>query len=106
MRIHIAAACLKLLIQTLSVSPQQPAVKGSIEGTIMCSGAGDSIPGARVTLNSNGPTAITDGQGIFIFKELNPGAYRLSAGANGFAKQEYGQRTFGGQGDGDPRPYL
>lgn len=98
MKVHIAAACLTLLLQTLSALPQQPAAKGSIEGTVTRAGAGDPIPGARVTLNSNGSTAMTDGQGKFSFKDLNPGAYRVSAGANGYAKQEYGQRTFIGQG--------
>jgi hypothetical protein len=141
MRLATAVACLAFLIQTISASPfqQQPAAKGSIEGSVTRAGTGDPIPGARVTLTRTGPvpppntppppplppgrvndvayaqalsnysseigrigsqaaSVLTDSQGRFSAKDLDAGAYRLSAGANGYAKQEYGQRTPGGQG--------
>jgi len=41
---------------------------------------------------------ITDVQGHFEFPELQAGAYRLSVAANGYVRQEYGQRIFPGQG--------
>jgi hypothetical protein len=40
----------------------------------------------------------TDGQGKFVLKDLDPGSYRLVIAANGFVKQEYGQRVYGAQG--------
>lgn len=127
MRLAAAGACLALLIQTMSASPLRPqsAAKGSIEGVVTRSGTGDPIPGARVTLtravasspqgapppplgrvnvesglspNANATSAVTDSQGRFTFKDLDSGAYRVSAGANGYSKQEYGQRTSGAQG--------
>jgi protocatechuate 3,4-dioxygenase beta subunit len=38
-------------------------------------------------------TATTDAQGKFEFKDVEPGSYRLTAARNGFARQEYGQRS-------------
>jgi protocatechuate 3,4-dioxygenase beta subunit len=45
-----------------------------------------------------GSSVITDNQGRFTIRDLDPGAYRISVGANGYAKQEYGQRTPSGLG--------
>jgi len=123
MQLHIAAACFTLLLQAVSAPSQQPVTKGSIEGTVTRSGSGQPIPGARVTLGitvasptsigglntvssaqsntplgSNSPSTVTDGQGKFSFRDLYPGAYSLSVGANGYAKQEYGRRTLVGPG--------
>jgi Carboxypeptidase regulatory-like domain len=127
MRLAAGGACLALLLQTLTASPfqQQPAAKGSIEGVVTRAGTGDPIPGARVTLTrigagfpqgappppsarvaiesvlsptASGISAVTDSQGRFTFKDLDSGAYRVSAGANGYSKQEFGQRTSGAQG--------
>jgi len=41
---------------------------------------------------------VTDTQGHFALTELEPGAYRISIAANGYVRQEYGQRIFPGQG--------
>jgi hypothetical protein len=49
-------------------------------------------------IGSNSPSTVTDGQGKFSFRDLYPGAYNLSVGANGYAKQEYGRRTLVGPG--------
>jgi protocatechuate 3,4-dioxygenase beta subunit len=49
-------------------------------------------------IGSPSGSVLTDSQGRFAFRDLDPGAYRVSAGANGYAKQDYGQRTSGGQG--------
>jgi protocatechuate 3,4-dioxygenase beta subunit len=38
-------------------------------------------------------TVTTDDQGKFEFKDVEPGSYRLTAARNGFARQEYGQRS-------------
>jgi protocatechuate 3,4-dioxygenase beta subunit len=39
-------------------------------------------------------TSTTDDQGKFQFKDLEGGSYRVVAARNGFARQEYGQRSF------------
>src|SRR5437867_227080 len=45
------------------------------------------------------PSVMTDSKGKFVFKDLDPGAYRITIAANGYARQEYGQRLLvGGQG--------
>jgi hypothetical protein len=49
-------------------------------------------------LRNNYGSVLTDSQGRFAIRDLDAGAYRVSVGANGFAKQEYGQRSSGGQG--------
>ena len=145
MRLAVAGACLTFLSLTISTSAlqQPPTAKGRIEGVVTRAGAGDPIPGARVTLTRMGgvlpvgtplppapppppgriadaatgqivstlstesvrlssigsaTSGLTDSQGRFVFRDLDAGAYRVSVGANGYAKQEYGQRTPGGQG--------
>jgi len=40
----------------------------------------------------------TDGQGRFSFKDVEAGSYRLAFSANGYVRQEYGQRAFPGNG--------
>jgi hypothetical protein len=40
------------------------------------------------------PTVTTDERGRFQLRDIDPGNYRVSAARNGFAKQEYGQRSF------------
>jgi hypothetical protein len=51
------------------------------------------------TVSSGSATfVLTDSQGRFAVRDLDAGTYRLSVGANGYAKQEYGQRSAGGQG--------
>jgi protocatechuate 3,4-dioxygenase beta subunit len=44
------------------------------------------------------PSADTDAQGKFTFKDIEPGLYSVLAASNGFARAEYGQRTAGSQG--------
>jgi hypothetical protein len=41
---------------------------------------------------------MTDAQGRFAFKNVAAGAYRLALSANGYVRQEYGQRVFPGRG--------
>jgi len=122
MTAHDVSACRFLvgtiiLLQSLSATSQAPvAARGSIEGIVVRAGTGDSIPGARVVLASapiGSPvtacgaagyssvpdvSVVTDAQGKFEFRELNAGSYCVAAGANGFAKQLYGQRTVSGPG--------
>ena len=99
-----------------------PAPKAVISGVVARSTTGEPIPRATVTLTRVAPqgprggpqgqqgqqpqvsqqaqqpgqtlTTTTDEQGKFQFKEVDEGPYRLAAARNGFARQEYGQRSF------------
>src|SRR6516164_6797613 len=51
-----------------------------------------------VQLPGTPPTATTDERGHFQISDVDPGSYRIAAGRNGFAKQEYGQRSFNRSG--------
>jgi 5-hydroxyisourate hydrolase-like protein (transthyretin family) len=44
------------------------------------------------------PAVTTGSDGRFSFKDLNSGAYRITVAANGFARQEYGERVPNAQG--------
>jgi hypothetical protein len=115
MKLLFVGICLAFLFPTLSALtlPQQAGTKGNIEGVVVRAGTEDPIPGARVTLSKNtvisnqtgalgstsgAPTVVADSQGRFAFRDLDSGTYYVSAGANGYAKQIYGQRTSAGQG--------
>jgi len=99
-----------------------PPAKAAVSGTVLRSTTGEPIPRTTVTLTrvSQGPrgggpqapaaqrgqqnaqaqqqpltfTATTDDQGKFQFTDVDEGAYRVFAARNGFARQEYGQRSF------------
>ncbi|MBI4473183.1 MAG: carboxypeptidase regulatory-like domain-containing protein, partial [Acidobacteria bacterium] len=97
-----------LLLQSPAPATQQPPRKASIEGTVVRIGTGEPVA-ARVLLY-RGPAATpgpatppqhsvsTDVQGRFILKDIDPGTYRLTVVANGYARLEYGQRVPGGAG--------
>jgi hypothetical protein len=51
----------------------------------------------RINTFGSGASVLTDSQGRFAIRDLDSGVYRVTVGANGYAKQEYGQRS-GGQG--------
>jgi len=91
-------------------NPTPPPAKGSIEGVVLQSVTGESLDRARVTLSrqlppQTGPVSgpitpppqippvQTEKDGKFIFKDLDAGQYRLSVQRNGYAGQQYGQRT-------------
>jgi hypothetical protein len=104
-----ATLALFLLFQGAENPAQQP-VKGSIEGVVLQSVTGESLDRARVTLTRQLPPQTgpisgpitpppqippiqTEKDGKFIFKDLDAGQYRLSVQRNGYAGQQYGQRT-------------
>ena len=93
--------------------PQDP--RPAIEGVVVKAGTSDPLPNVQVTLiravasespaqdaaartTSSTAEAITDRNGKFTFRNVEPGSYRIAAARNGYARQEYGQRVFGGQG--------
>jgi hypothetical protein len=61
------------------------------------------LPGASVGAINNVPVqavpaATTDAQGRFVINGLDAAPYRLTVAANAYARQEYGQRSFGAPG--------
>ena len=42
------------------------------------------------------PIVTTDPNGKFVIKDLASGEYRIAIAANGYARQDYGQRVFPG----------
>ena len=67
-------------------------------------GAAPAIPGqtAQIAIAPQQPAIIpavlTDDRGRFQIKDIDPGNYRIVAARNGFARQEYGQRSFNRSG--------
>jgi len=96
--------------------------KATVAGTVLRSTTGEPIPRTTVTMTRVAPqgargggpqgplatgqqpqqaqqqpqtfTTNTDDQGKFQFKDVDEGSYRIIAARNGFARMEYGQRTF------------
>jgi len=105
---------LAAILSVFQTAGQQPR-KASIEGTVMSSVSGEPLMRAQVLLTrvqppntpSQTPVIITSGSltpgqlppivtgrdGKFELKDLEPGQYRLRVVRNGYAPQEYGQRT-------------
>src|SRR5437762_4641956 len=96
-----------------------PPAKPTIEGTVVRIGTGEPIPRASVTLIKVSavapalpqqpaqtpppqpvliPAVTTDEKGKFQIRDIDPGSYRVAAARNGFARQEYGQRSFNRSG--------
>jgi hypothetical protein len=87
-----------------------PVPKATVEGTVLRAASGEPLTGAQITLvRAGGPTgaqlvatglppAVTNGQGQFQLKNIDPGTYRLYATRNGYARQEYAQKSLSGLG--------
>src|SRR5262245_33411050 len=115
-------ASIVFLLQVAAPASQQQPARGSIEGVVVRAGTGEPIAGAEIqvmrvaTPGEEGRVeplvavvftggdpfapipAITDREGHFLLKDLEPGSYKIRAARNGYAKQEYGQRIPAGQG--------
>src|SRR4029453_10957233 len=97
--------CLLLMAQ-IGNAPGAPAADtGSIEGTVLRTGTREALGEIHVALvgaeDSDHPaslTTLTGDAGRFSFKKLESGTYRLLFFANGYVRQEYGQRAFPGSG--------
>ena len=116
------AASVVFLPQLAVLATQQQPARGSIEGVVERAGTGEPIAGAEIRVmrvatpgeeGRVGPRmafvftgsdpyapvpAITDREGHFLLKDLEPGSYKITAARNGYTKQEYGQRIAAGQG--------
>jgi hypothetical protein len=103
------------VLQSSAPFQQAPPAQATatVEGFVVRAGTNEPISRVRVTAfkmtGPNGaqippgprpaiPPVITDSQGHFIFKDLDPGSYLLIAQRNGFARQEYGGRAPGRPG--------
>jgi|KBSSwiStaDraftv2_1062776.scaffolds.fasta_scaffold00773_19 hypothetical protein len=87
-----------------------PPPKATVEGTVLRAESGEPLAGAQITMmRATGPTgaqllatgllpAVTDAQGYFQLKSVDPGTYRMYATRNGYARQEYAQKTLLGLG--------
>src|SRR4051812_22998278 len=79
--------------------PSQPPLPPA--GAVISIAQSVSAPPAGLAgpLNSAAiPAVNTDSKGNFVFKDLDSGSYRIQVASNGYARTEYGQRVFGGQG--------
>src|SRR3989442_3916538 len=117
-----AIVAVAMFLQAFSTVSGQEPPRAAIEGIVVRAGTGEPIPGARLRLTFTNaprptpraaaapvpamPAAInTDPQGRFVVKDLEPGAYHLFVFANGYVRQEYGQRLIAenlGLGNGTP----
>src|SRR5262252_2661759 len=83
---------------------QLPQDLGSIEGYVVIAGTSTPVIRSRVELRNedglanNSQSAITDAGGKFVFQNLQPGRYRVSAVRDGYMPAQYGQRRRGAQG--------
>jgi hypothetical protein len=118
MKLLTSTALALLAVQNIPPLPQQSQVPmGSIEGIVLRADNGDAIAKAQITLSRQIappapgqnpltpitppppiPPEMTDASGKFLFKDLEPGTYRLYATKNGFVRFDYGARTTGGTG--------
>src|SRR5215831_644327 len=68
-----------------------PALPSSLPATVS---ATTMIPNPQAPPGS----VPTDAQGRFVIQNVEAGSYRITVAANGYARQEYGQRAFGTPG--------
>jgi len=88
-----------LILLALLLAPFQGVETASIQGRVLRAGTSEPIAGARVTVIRNNAAvrsgrvvATADDAGAFVLRDLEPGDYRLSFAARGYADQEYGQK--------------
>lgn len=99
---------LLLLFLQAPLTAPRPQAKGSIEGIVVRAGTNEPVDEVRVILIpgksstsialAQSPIATTTAGGKFAFKDLDAGLYKLAFECNGYVRQEYGQRTFPGNG--------
>lgn len=80
--------CSLLLVFLISsqiafVRAEAQAQKGTITGTVKDS-TNAVLPGARVSTQDNGPSAVSDAQGQYVISNLSPGEYTISISYVGF----------------------
>src|SRR5947207_331402 len=98
-------------------SPPAPLFRPS---RLLCSGARRSrdsqvslSPAEQSEIHNSGgdpeaaaPSVLTENDGKFIFRGVEPGSYRLTAGRSGYARQSYGQKVVDNCGDVAPARFC
>ena len=94
---------LLLLQTTASPQTQQQASaqeRAVLQGFVVKMGTGEPVSKATVILSPfagaerrDSYAATTNSGGQFLFQNLEPGQYRLSAARNGYVRSEYGARS-------------
>ncbi len=103
--IRLLAALLFLATMATSQEPGAPAQPAevkpgescTVEGQVVKSTTGEGVKKISVQMDSVGEgrqrrSVITDANGHFVFSDVPPGRYVMSAGGNGYPQQGYGQR--------------
>ncbi len=110
MRPVLVTAALALSLWSTPVVPQQIPTAANIEGIVVRADTGVPIAGAQVRLTTGTelgmspqrpPTiqpVTTGADGKFVFQDVGPGVYGVAATADGFVRQEYGQKALSGRG--------
>jgi hypothetical protein len=75
----------------------------TVEGTVVSSTTGEPVKKVAVAIYPAGVggqqhSTITDSSGHFLLRAVEPGAYSMQAGGNGYPFQFYGRRSPGGRG--------
>ncbi|HEX4999375.1 MAG TPA: carboxypeptidase-like regulatory domain-containing protein, partial [Terriglobia bacterium] len=105
MEVTLSASMLSIMTQAMAQEAQADDLppEEAAQMKAMMSLPIDDIDTITVSPNGNiavisksHPPALTDEQGRFAFTGLAPGRYRVTFTANGFARQDFGQRGSGG----------
>ena len=83
--------------------PKADTPKAEISGQVLDSATGQPLKKAwisarQVDRSPHASTAVTDHDGHFLVKDIEPGRYTLSVQRNGYVTQTYGQKSPGEQG--------
>ena len=111
MTIALTLAAAIALGPLLAQSPDADARSATVSGRVVDAVTGRPIPGVIVTPAGSAatapagalpPRALTNGQGLFILRDLRKGTVFLGATKNGYVNATYNQRRPGGSGQGLP----
>jgi hypothetical protein len=95
-RLDTGALVVGAQVTLTALNPLAAAVLGGADpATILAAQAAQPVP---QTPPPQIPPINTDSEGKFVFKNLAGGFYNIVAVANGFVRQQYGQRSVNGQG--------
>jgi hypothetical protein len=94
---NAARICLFLLFVPLGAAVSQDRL-ATVGGLVVEMGTGKPLPrstvlliGATASVGNSFP-ALTDGEGRFVFRDVPPGRYALTAALNGYVNAEYGRK--------------
>ena len=100
---HRGAIAALVLVAIVAVRPQaipQAPSAASILGRVVDAASGQPIAGTIVKLEPAGKQTpiLTGSDGQFLFRQLSPGLYRITASKPGYLNSAYGQMRARGQG--------